>query len=77
MNTPAAKAGFIAHNESDSKSFISGITVISILLGTLFTLKQLQRTRAEEQASAIKIAELEDEIKDMKAQLNQQDIQII
>ena len=77
MNTAAAKAGFIAHNESDSKSFISGITVISIILGTIFTLKQLQKSRAEEQAAIIKIAELEDEIKDIKAQLNQQNIQII
>ena len=77
MNTAGAKAGFIAHNESDSKKFISGITVISIILGTIFTLKQLQRTRAEEQASAVRIGILEDELKDVKAQLNQQGIDIV
>jgi hypothetical protein len=77
MNTAAAKAGFIAHNETDSKKFISGITVISIILGTIFTLKQLQRTRAEEQASAVRIGILEDELKDVKAQLNQQGIDIL
>ena len=77
MNAASAKAGFIAHNESDAKGFISGITVISIVLGTIFTLKQLQKTRAEEQASAIKLGILEDELKDVKAQLNQQGIEII
>tara|TARA_R100000951_G_scaffold113631_1_gene116044 strand:- start:480 stop:713 length:234 start_codon:yes stop_codon:yes gene_type:complete len=77
MNTAAAKAGFIAHNETDSKKFISGITVVSIILGTIFTLKQLQRTRAEEQASAVKIGILEDELKDVKAQLNQQGLDIV
>ena len=77
MNTAAAKAGFIAHNESDSKKFISGITVISIILGTIFTLKQLQKTRAEEQASAVRLGILEDELKDVKAQLNQQGLDIV
>ena len=77
MNTAAAKAGFIAHNETDSKKFISGITVISIILGTIFTLKQLQKTRAEEQASAVRIGLLEDDLKDLKAQLNQQNIEVI
>ena len=77
MNTAAAKAGFIAHNESDSKKFISGITIVSIILGTIFTLKQLQKTRAEEQASAVRIGLLEDDLKDLKAQLNQQNIEVI
>ena len=77
MNTAAAKAGFISHNESDSKKFISGITILSIILGTIFTLKQLQKTRAEEQASAVRIGLLEDDLKDLKAQLNQQNIEVI
>tara|TARA_B110000908_G_C10249743_1_gene451156 strand:+ start:2089 stop:2322 length:234 start_codon:yes stop_codon:yes gene_type:complete len=77
MNAASAKAGFITHNQTDSKSFVNGITVVSIVLGTLFTLKQLQKTRSEELASAIKIGILEEELKDVKAQLNQQGLDII
>lgn len=77
MNAASAKAGFITHNQTDSKSFVNGITVISIVLGTLFTLKQLQRTRSEEQAASLRIGLLEEEIKDLKAQLNQQNIEVI
>tara|TARA_R110002012_G_scaffold149731_1_gene308887 strand:- start:3847 stop:4080 length:234 start_codon:yes stop_codon:yes gene_type:complete len=77
MNASAAKAGFITHSETDSKGFISGITVISIVLGTLFTLKQLQRTRNEEQAATLRIGLLEEELKDLKSQLNLQNIEVV
>ena len=47
---------------SDQKKWLTGLTIISLLLGSIVAVKNLTRLRADEESTALKLGELSDRV---------------
>ena len=51
----------------DQRKWITGLTIVSLLLGSIVAVKNLTRLRQEEESTSKRLDELEDRIMDLES----------
>ncbi len=49
------------------KQWITGLTIVSLLLGSIVAIKNLNRLRAEEESTSKRLTELEDRVEELES----------
>jgi len=51
----------------DQKKWLTGLTILSLLLGSIVAIKQLTNLRAQEEETSIRLDDLEDRVADLES----------
>jgi len=62
------KDNYMLQNLAGSqKQWITGLTIVSLLLGSIVAIKNLNRLRAEEESTSKRLTELEDRVEELES----------